>query len=513
MDSSSSSTIMNLYCTVLIIFKVCNVQADEHKTITDKFYLNTRAPALTVREGIKVILICPKSSENVLYINFAYSHTLDEGFITLIDSSKVTDISDKYSFNETNENTYVFTINSISRDDEGTYTCVQVPASRALAIIVIYSPSGSSPKCLSNYKSPIIFYDELTDDFVFNCSTERGKPPVTTNIYVNEQNEQDVTSELETVSETRTDADNIFTTYSLFRHFNHTLQNSEFVCNVTQQLPSPYDDYQGSCSFGPLHLLPGFSLSISPSLNDTVSEERNITVTCTSNVTGVKITWITIPSWKKIVTNYSRSSVLTIFSFKPASYETIFVECSGTYGSRTITANTTLFLMVNAKEKREKKHANGILVTLFVVFIVSICIGILLVTVALCILRNKRKRKERPLETLPCNNVWGEISTSGHSRGQTLSSIEETSISNTNNKTYTTTVRPESQDSEKVHVDNISTQIYHRTIVMDEPSTSYTKYYDISSKSTVLYDSSGYLIPGGSEKKDHTNRIYDEIDR
>ncbi|KAJ8035124.1 hypothetical protein HOLleu_22249 [Holothuria leucospilota] len=504
---SSSSTIMNLYYAVLIIFKICNVQPEDHRTVSDRFYLDTRVPALTVLEGTKVTLTCPKSSGTVIYITFVYSHILGEGFLTLLDSSNVTDISNKYTFNQTDENTYAFTINSISRDDEGSYTCVQGPVSRSRAITVIYGPSGSSPQCSSNYKSPIIFYDEIKGDFVFNCSTERGKPPVTTNIYVNKQ---DVTSGLEIINETRTDKNNIFTTYSLVRHFNGTLQNSEFVCNVTQQLPSPYDNYQGSCSVGPIHLLPGFSLYVSPS-NGTVRDENNVTLTCTTNVTGVKITWNNIHNEKYIVTNYNQSSVLTILSFKPASYGTFFVECIGSYGSRTITANTTLFSMFDGEEPEDENYI-GYAVKLSAVIIVSVCISISLVSVSLGIHRCKRKRKERPMETLPCNNVLGETSTSRHSKRQTLSSTDETSINNTNNKTYTTTLRPESQESEEVHLANISAQIYHRTIVMDEPSPSYTKYYDISSKPTILYDSSGYLIPGESKKNDHNNSIYNEID-
>ncbi|KAJ8021648.1 hypothetical protein HOLleu_38911 [Holothuria leucospilota] len=495
---------MKLCHVVFIIFKVCNLQAEEHNTFSDQFYLDTRVPALTLREGTKVTLTCPKSSGSVVYITLI----LGERYVTLIDSSNVTDISHKYGFTETQSNKYAFAINSISRNDEGVYQCSNGLVSRTRAITVIYGPSERSPQCSSNYNSPIIFYDEINDDrpIVFNCSTERGKPPVTVKIYFNGQ---EVTSHLEITNETRTDKESMLTAHSLPQQVNDTLQNRHFVCNVTQQLPSPYDDYQGSCSFGPLHLLSGVSLSVSPS-NVTVRDEDNVTLTCTSNVTGVKIEWNNIPSGKYIVTKYNRSSVLTVLSFKPASYGTIFVECIGSYGSRTVTANTSLFLMFNAEgheDENYKKGANGILITLFVVLIVSTCIGILPVSMALCILRNKRKRKERPRETLPDNNILGEISTSGHSRGQ------ETSINNTSNKTYTTTVRPESQDSEKVHVDNISTQIYHRTIVMDEPSPSNTKYYDISSKQTVLYDSSGYLIPDESENNGRANRLYDEIDR
>ncbi|KAJ8021649.1 hypothetical protein HOLleu_38912 [Holothuria leucospilota] len=495
---------VNLWYIVIIIFLFVSVQAGGCKSVSSHFYADTlNKPALIVRESVIVTLLCPKRAHSIVFITLANSQTQGRDPITLIDSSKMIDISNKYGFIEADNNTYAFTINRISRNDEGTYTCVQVPVTRSRAITVIYGPSDSSPQCSSNYKSPVIFYDEITNYFVFNCSTERGKPPVTTKIYVNGQ---DVTYDLETVNETRTDEDNIFATYSLFRHFNHTLQNSEFVCNVTQQLPSPYDDYHGSCSFGPLHLLPGFSLSVSPSYVP-VRDENNVTLTCASNVTGVKITWNNIPSGKYIVTNFNRSSVLTILSFKPASNGTVFVECSGSYGSRTVTVNTTVFLMVNEEGQEDENYPNGIHVTLFVVFI--ICISILLVSVASCILRNKRKRKERPIETLPCKNVWGEISTSGHSRGQ------ETTINNTSNKTYTTTVRPESQDSEEVHLTNISAQIYHRTIVMDESSPSDTKYYDISSKPTILYDSSGYLIPGGSKESNkivQPKSIYNEID-
>ncbi|KAJ8021658.1 hypothetical protein HOLleu_38926 [Holothuria leucospilota] len=421
---------MNLYCMILIIFKVCNdVQAVDHQTVTiAKFYLNIRAPAITVREGTKVTLTCQKSSGHVLYINFVYA--LGELFITLIDTSNMTNISNKYTFHETNENTYSFTIISISREDDGSYTCVQGPVSRSRAISVIYGPSGSSPQCSSNYKSPIIFYDEITDDFVFYCSTERGKPPVTTKIYVNEE---DVTSDLEIINETRTDKENMLTTYSLFRHFNHTLQNSEFVCNVTQQLPSPYDDYQGSCSFGPLHLLPGFSLSVSPS-NVTVREESNITVTCTCNVTGVKIEWNNIPSEKYIVTNYNRSSVLTILSFKPASDGTIFVECSGSYGSRTITANTTVFVMADAEGHEDDDNYKKS-VTFLPLLVACIVFSIILVTVlvALFICQNKRKSKRNPTNTPPGNNGLEKPSTSNHCEGHTVTTTEELNMNNANN--------------------------------------------------------------------------------
>ncbi|KAJ8021657.1 hypothetical protein HOLleu_38924 [Holothuria leucospilota] len=394
--------------------------------VFEKSDLQHELDPTTVKEGIKIILLCPKRAHHIVYITVVNPRIRGRDPVILIDGSELNDISSKYGFNETDNSTYAFTINQISRYDEGTYRCIQGPFSRTRVITVIYSPSGSSPKCSSNYMSPIIFYDEMTDDFVFNCSTERGKPPVTTNMYVNEQ---DVTTDLET----RTDKDNILTTYSLFRHFNDSLQNSEFVCNVTQQLPSPYDDYQGSCSFGPLHLLSGFSLSVSPSI-DTVREESNITVTCTSNVTAVKIEWNNIPSERYIVTNYNRSSVLTILSFKPASDGTIFVECSGSYGSRTITANTTVFVMADAEGHEDDDNYKKS-VTFLPLLVACIVFSIILVTVlvALFICQNKRKSKRNPTNTPPGNNGLEKPSTSNHCEGHTVTTTEELNMNNANN--------------------------------------------------------------------------------
>ncbi|KAJ8021650.1 Cytotoxic and regulatory T-cell molecule [Holothuria leucospilota] len=425
---------MKLCHMVFIIFKVCNVQTEERKTVSDQFYLDTRVSVLTVREGTKVTLTCSKSSSSVIHITFI----LGERYFTLIDSSNVTDISHKYGFNDTKSNEYAFTINRISRNDEGVYQCYNGLISRTRAITVIYGPSERSPQCSSNYNSPIIFYDEINDDrpIVFNCSTERGKPPVTVKIYFNGQ---EVTSHLEITNETRTDKESMLTVYSLSQHVNDTLQNRHFVCNVTQPLPSPYDDYHGSCSFGPLHLLPGFSLSVSPS-NVTVRDEDNVILTCTSNVTGVNITWNNTPSEKYIVTNYNRSSVLTILSFKPASNGTVFVECSGSYGSRTVTANTSLFLMVNEEEPEDENYMedeDGHIIKVSVVIIGSLIIGV--TAVALFICWNKKKNKGKPTNTSPGNNGFENISMSNHHDEEAVASTQESNINNANN----TAISPE----------------------------------------------------------------------
>ncbi|KAJ8022420.1 hypothetical protein HOLleu_37311 [Holothuria leucospilota] len=126
-----------------------------------------------------------------------------------------------------------------------------------------------------------------------------------------------------------------------------SLENATFVCNVSQQFPPPYtSSYRGSCSFGPIHFPPKFTLLVTPS-HEKVSEGADVTFTCTTNITEcVEIKWINIPEdWKYDITNSQYSSQLNSYSVKKQSDSEIIVQCIGTYGIRKVRASGTVIIL------------------------------------------------------------------------------------------------------------------------------------------------------------------------
>ena len=122
-------------------------------------------------------------------------------------------------------------------------------------------------------------------------------------------------------------------------YLDSSFNNATFVCTVTQQLPAPYHNYNHSCSFGPMTLLPTFSLSVYPShYTVNTNTKETITLKCTSNVSDVVLEWTNIPleDWRYNISRTNGSIELKIFDYDPNVDESITAQCSGFYGVRNL---------------------------------------------------------------------------------------------------------------------------------------------------------------------------------
>ncbi|PIK34458.1 hypothetical protein BSL78_28714 [Apostichopus japonicus] len=186
-----------------------------------------------------------------------------------------------------NESTCTLTILKIERSHGGDYFCLY--PFRYLTINVLYSPEPNSyPVCTSSFNTSLFF---LREQFHFSCLSGEGNPPIKMTAYVHYVDGKiDRLSLDQTWITTNRSDHSVSLSYLpyLDSKFNHSI----FVCHVTQQLPAPYQSYNKSCSFGPLVILPTFSVSIYPSRYrvNTNNNRENITLTCTSNVNDRSIT-------------------------------------------------------------------------------------------------------------------------------------------------------------------------------------------------------------------------------
>ncbi|KAJ8020730.1 hypothetical protein HOLleu_40399 [Holothuria leucospilota] len=280
------------------------------------------------REGITLELHCKQDSGEDIEI-------ISPTEIIVQESKLVHGMTQRYDF-QNNSSASVLIIKRLSREDQGIYTCQEeLRTILFVQVHVLYSPSDKSPQCTCTYDSPVIFHDIRQDYINFSCTTEEGNPPVLMALTVHEsENFQNITdfAKLCIVDQS---FDNIRT---LSCHINESLGNTTFLCDVIQQFPSPYSgSYQNSCSFGPLHFLSNFSVTINEA-DITVEEEQGVNLTCTTNVAGVEIKWIDIPvDWESHVTTSDYFSRVSIKRVKQQSTSKITVQCIGTYGNRNVT--------------------------------------------------------------------------------------------------------------------------------------------------------------------------------
>ncbi|XP_071839640.1 uncharacterized protein [Apostichopus japonicus] len=243
------------------------------------------------------------------------------------------DFSNTYQFEVINATTALFKIKNLTTQINGSkYTC-QNPK-QLIARIVGFNPINDvNPLCSSSYPSRFIFEDSVGNDIEMNCTSEEGDPPVMMSTYIRDGNE------IVTNISTRTESSHPdpSKTLSLSSDLNSSLNNSAFICNVSQQLPAPYQSYQGSCSFGPILFLPLFSVTANPS-NIKFSDIRNSELRCTSNVSEVNLSWTKIPTdWKYDIKENDASIELNVSDTGRSVYSGD-IQCTGYYGDRNITS-------------------------------------------------------------------------------------------------------------------------------------------------------------------------------
>ncbi|KAJ8021240.1 hypothetical protein HOLleu_38384 [Holothuria leucospilota] len=319
-------------------------------------------------EGITLRLYCTQASTDDIVIRSSTQLIVER-------SNLVDGITEIYDFEKVNSTTCVLVIKNLTRNESGVYSCREGDKTNYALVQVLYSPSSQSPVCTSNYDSLVIVNDLPLDHINFTCTSDQGNPPVLMQLHIFLPNSTNNISSIQ--------LENICTTHNqlpnsrlLSCRIDDSLENATFVCYVSQQFPPPYtSSYGGSCSFGPINFPPKFSLVITPSDN-TVCEGDNVTLTCTTNITGVEINWIIFTEdWKHNVTNESEySSQLNIYKVKKQSDSKIIVQCIGTYGIRKVRTNGTISFSHKDLEPTGR-HTLVICIIVFLIFFGAFLLG------------------------------------------------------------------------------------------------------------------------------------------
>ncbi|PIK52951.1 hypothetical protein BSL78_10154 [Apostichopus japonicus] len=294
------------------------------------------------------------------------------------------EFSNTYQFEVINATTALFKIKNLTTQINGsTFTCLN-PKQLSAKILGFKPINDVNPLCSSSYPSRFIFEDSVQNDIKMSCSSEEGDPPVMMSTYIRDGDEIVTSSSTRTVSSHPHSSK----TLSFSSYFNSSFNNSVFVCNVSQQLPAPYQSYQGSCSFGPILFLPLFSVTATPSSID-LSDIRNAVFRCSSNVSEVKLSWTKIPThWKYDVKESDASIQLNVLDTGSGVYS-VNIQCVGYYGDRVIT--TTAHLSYSPLSVLETNLA--IYLTLVIITIVVVCVVVVFLLSRVYV-TNIRKNKD-----------------------------------------------------------------------------------------------------------------------
>ncbi|XP_071839637.1 uncharacterized protein [Apostichopus japonicus] len=313
--------------------------------------------------GSKVGIYCVKKTSSKTNITI-----YDKGFIHIVVNSVLQDrFSDTYQFQVINSTTCLFTINNLTRQLNDT-TFTSLSDLQRNARIRGFNPINDvNPFCSSSYPSRFIFEDSVQSDIEMNCTSEEGDPPVMMSTYIKDGDEiNDVTS---ISTRTVSSYPHRSKTLSFSSYFNSSFNNIVFVCNVSQQLPAPYQNYQGSCSFGTILFLPLFSVTATPS-NVNFSDVRNEIFRCTSNVSEVNLTWTNIPShWIYDINEGDTYIELTVLDTGRGVYSGD-IQCIGYYGDRNITSE----IEISATDNQGR-----VIAVILVVMVIFLCFIFLIV--------------------------------------------------------------------------------------------------------------------------------------
>ncbi|PIK42180.1 hypothetical protein BSL78_20959 [Apostichopus japonicus] len=389
--------------------------------------------------------------------------------------------SDEFDF-ECNDTSCALTIKQIERKHEDEYEC-RFPK-RSLMIQVLSSPSHDYPVCNSSYTNNTFFLDSFQEPFYFSCLSEEANPPVIISLSVNHgddeiNNKTDGNLTIYKTSET------VSLSYSSY--LDSSFNNSTFVCTVTQQLPAPYHSYNKSCSFGPLMLLTVFSVWIHPSDHYTVTTEstENITLMCSSNVSGVVLEWTNIPldDWGFNITRINDSLQLNIFDYGSSIDLPITMQCSGSYGGKTVSR----YAIIDYASTDEYKFLPTIIIAALIVFVTLVIIALVLVLIG--VLKNRKTKTKKPQLPAMILADTGQTHSNLSSQGNTQSPIPGT---------YTTTVSPGNMNMQ--HRRKEKDILYARSIALQQHTEKETEqYFDINEVASFTYDKEDYLVPNQLE--------------
>ncbi|KAJ8020728.1 hypothetical protein HOLleu_40395 [Holothuria leucospilota] len=367
-------------------------------------------------EGVTIELWCKQDSTDDIEISY-----IPDSTEIIVKHSNLRIVSNRYSFQTINSTTCVFVIKSLSRNDDSLYSCRAGPTTKFVKVRVQYSPSKESLLCKTNYDSPVIFHDLRQDHINFTCVTEKGNPSVLMSLSIfklDEINNITAIANICTVHDQDFDSSRSFSCLMMTEY----LENSTFLCDVTQKFPALNDgNYQNSCSFGPLKFSSNFSISISES-NISVKDGDDVTLACSTNVSGVEIKWTDIPQdWEYDVTNSEYSSHLKLYYVKQPPTSKIVVECIGSFGNRSVKDSVIITIIKGGGQ--------------LAIIPLIICPLLFLVCITSSLLISYRAWKNRMYVS------FASKFSSGHQRSQESegNDIQMTVTTNTNNANNTAT--------------------------------------------------------------------------
>ncbi|PIK59171.1 hypothetical protein BSL78_03917 [Apostichopus japonicus] len=230
-------------------------------------------------------------------------------------------------------------------------------------------------------------------------------------------------------------------------------------------------------------LLPTFSVSIYPShYTVTTNSTENITLICTSNVSGVVLEWTNIPldDVDYNIIRINDSLQLKIFDYGASIDLPITIQCSGSYGGITVSRYAT----INSESTYEHGLSLGEVMAL-IVLVILVIIAIVLVLIG--VLKNRRiKAKKQQLPSMILTDT-GQTRSNLSSQGNTQSPLP-----------YTTTVSRESMNMQHRRMNE--DLLYARSITLQQQTETETEqYFDINDVASFTYDKDDYLVPNQHE--------------
>ncbi|XP_071841233.1 uncharacterized protein [Apostichopus japonicus] len=312
-----------LLCAVIT---ACLKPSSSQRTTTTKF---AKLPdTINVLKDETIEFICEQNANTPFDIKF-------KGNILIVENKQLKDeFLDIFAFRMLNSTTGKLTLKHATEEYTGIYKCGEGVNEKYASIGVVYTLISSKPICKSSIEIGPYFFEDQIDLIEMNCTSEEGIPQVTMSNHIIQRNE--TTNVTSTSTRTVSSHPHPSKTLSFSSYFNSSCNNSVFVCNVSQQLPAPYQSYQGSCSFGPILLHPLFSVTANPS-NINFSDVRNAVLRCTSNVSEVNLTWTNIPSHWIYDINEGDTYIELIFTDTGSDVYSVDIQCVGYYGDRVIT--------------------------------------------------------------------------------------------------------------------------------------------------------------------------------
>ncbi|XP_071839643.1 uncharacterized protein [Apostichopus japonicus] len=358
MDSMKLENILSTFLLCAVI-TTC-LEPSSPRRMTTKF--DDIAIPINVLKNETVEFICKQNANNPFNIRF-------KDIVVVQNKQVINKFSNIFDFQIIGLTTGNLTLKHATEEYKGTYKCGEGVDEKYAVIGDVYTLISSKPICKSSIEiGPYIFEDQI-DLIEMNCTSEDGIPQVTiSNHIIQGTKTTDVTS---ISTKTTSSHPHPSKTLSFSPNFNSSFNSSVFVCNVSQQLPAPYQSYQGSCSFGPILFLPLFSVAVTPS-EIICSKVKNHIFKCTSNVSEVNLSWTKIPThWKYDIKESDASIELTVLD-TGSDVCSVNIQCVGNYRNRNI---------ISMIEISATNNPGRVIAVLLVVMVICFCLICLIVII------------------------------------------------------------------------------------------------------------------------------------